>query len=107
MKNSLLVLAVAVVLTAAGRAPAQAEPPHVAKIRFAQELRARGYGDLALEYLAKIQSDPSPELQKLLPLDVARTELDQAGHEPDLAKRLEMYGRARAGFANVLKASPG
>jgi len=75
-------------------------------MRFVTELRNQGYKDLALEYLQKLSKNPSPELAKELPLEMAKTRLDTASDEPDSRKRLTMYEQARAEFDKFLKDNP-
>jgi hypothetical protein len=83
------------------------EAPHLAELRFVRDLRARHYGDLALEYLERLRKkNPSPELLRELPLELAKTRLDAAEDEPDSAKRLIIYGLARAEIEAFLKNDP-
>src|SRR5262249_4080605 len=74
-------------------------------LRFVEALRKQGKSDLALEYLQQLAKNPSPELQKALPLELARTRLDAAGEEPDSGKRLQFYADARDEFQKWLQAN--
>jgi hypothetical protein len=86
--------------------PARAEePPH---LDFVQGLRAKGLPDLALEYLQNLKSrkDLPPEVARQLPLEIAKTGLDVAQLEKDLAKRDRLYEQAREEFTAFLKNTP-
>jgi len=93
--SSPLLLCLALALTAASAA-AQ-EPPHLELVR---GLRERGLHDLALEYLLKLQArkDPplSPELQAVLPLEIAREQAFEARRIDDPARREELMKKVRA-----------
>src|SRR3954471_13385627 len=83
------------VLAAGTEFAAAQEPAYREQMRFVNELRARHYNDLALEYLQMLSKGPSPELARELPLEMAKTRLEGAADEPDSAKRLALYGQAR------------
>ena len=104
MKRGMFLLLGAVLLVA-GRAAAQ-DASVQEDMRFIEELRRQGKSDLALEYLQRLQKSASPELKKALPLELARTQLESAGEEPDSAKRLALYGEARDQFQAWLQANP-
>ncbi len=82
------------------------ESPHAEDLQFVRELRARGYNDLAREYLDKLAKNAPAELKKELPLERARTEMEAAGDEPDSNKRIALYGQAREQFQEFLRANP-
>jgi hypothetical protein len=103
MKRRFLLLFGAFLL-AAGTAAAQ-EASVQDDMRFVEELRREGKSDLALEYLQKLAKNPSPELQKALPLEMARTRLEAAGEEPDSGKRLQLYTDARDEFQKWIQAN--
>ena len=105
MKRGLLFL-FATFLLAVGRAAAQ-DAPIQDEMRFIQELRNQGKSDLALEYLQRLMKNPSPELAKELPLEIAKTRLGAAGDEPDSGKRLNLYAQARDEFQKWLLANVG
>jgi tetratricopeptide (TPR) repeat protein len=106
MKRFRAVLAGAAVLLAGHRAAGQ-EAPYLAELRFVRDLRARHYDDLALEYLERLRKkEPSPELLRELPLELAKTRLDLAAEESDSGKRLAIFEQARAEFEAFLKANP-
>jgi hypothetical protein len=75
-------------------------------MRFVRELRARGYNDLARDYLQKLAKTAPPELKRELPLEIARTNMDAAAEEPDSGKRLALYAQARADFQKFLADNP-
>src|SRR3954454_22431194 len=104
MKRSLVVLS-GLVLLAGGPARAQ-EAAYQEDMRFVNELRTQGYKDLALEYLQKLSKNPSPELARELPLEIAKTRLEAAGEEPDIQKRMGLYDQARVEFEKFLKENP-
>jgi hypothetical protein len=83
-------------LAAGSEFAAAQEPAYREQMRFVNELRARHYNDLALEYLQMLSKNPSPELARELPLEMAKTRLEGAADEPDSGKRLALYGQARA-----------
>ncbi|MER3417352.1 MAG: hypothetical protein C4297_14250 [Gemmataceae bacterium] len=82
-----------------------AEPPH---LDFVRGLRQRGFADLALEYLEKLQKDTSlPEaVRTILPLEIARTQAALSQAEEDPSARQELLQRARKGIEGFLQAHP-
>jgi hypothetical protein len=83
------------------------ESAHDAELRFVRDLRARHYADLALEYLERLKKkNPSPELLRELPLELAKTRLDGAIDEPDSSKRLAIFDQARSEIEAFLKDNP-
>jgi hypothetical protein len=76
-------------------------------LRFVHELRARGYSDLAREYLEKLAQTASAELKRELPLEMALTNMESANDEPDSGKRLTLYTQARADLQKFLADNPG
>jgi hypothetical protein len=103
--NRCAVLACLMVL-GCGWARAQ-EPPYEEELRFVRELRARHYNDLALEYLQQLAKNPTPQLQRELPLEFAKTRLEAAADEPDTTKRLAQYAQAQAELEKFLKDNKG
>jgi hypothetical protein len=95
-------VAAAGLLGGAAAAPAQ-EASYTSELRFVRDLRARHYGDLALEYLERLKKNPSPELLRELPLELAETRLDGAADEPDTGKRLAIFAQARGEIEAFLK----
>jgi hypothetical protein len=81
------------------------EPQVREEMRFVNELRARRYNDLALQYLERLAKTASPELARELPLEIAKTRLEIATEEPDSNKRLALYQQARTDFEKFIKAS--
>jgi hypothetical protein len=102
MKRRTPFFAWALLLGAAGAAPAQQEPAYTAELQFVRELRARHYNDLALQYLERLRKGASPELARELPLETAKTRLEAAADEPDSGKRLALYEEAGKEFARFL-----
>jgi hypothetical protein len=106
MNLRVLVLTAAAALGAVPFAAAQPEPPHVVELRFVSELRKRGDAALAMDYLQRLAKNPSPELAKELPFEVARTRLAIGTEEPESGKRLALYQQARDDFEKFLKDNP-
>jgi hypothetical protein len=94
------------VLVFVAAAPAAEEASVQDDVRFVQELRNQGKSDLALEYLQRLAKNPSPELAKELPLEMAKTRLEAANDEPDSGKRLNLYNQAREELQKWLAANP-
>ncbi len=93
MKRGFLLLSALLALAAV--APAAEDASIQDDMRFVQELRSQGRSDLALEYLQRLAKNPSPELAKELPLEMAMTRLEAANDEPDSGKRLNLYNESR------------
>jgi hypothetical protein len=106
MKLRIFVLTVAIVLTVGPFAVAQPEPPHVAEMHFVNELRKRGDVALALDYLQRLGKNPSPELAKELPFEIAKTRLAIGTEESESSKRLALYQQARNEFEAFLAKNP-
>jgi hypothetical protein len=102
-----VVLLLGVVLGSGGPGAVGQEPAYQEELQFVRGLRARHYYDLALDYLKKLARNPSPELARELPLELALTHLDSAAEEPDSAKRLALYQAARSEFDAFLAKNPG
>jgi hypothetical protein len=78
------------------------------EMRFVDAMRKQGFADLALQYLDELKKkDLSPELKAELPIEIARTQLDMASDEPDIARRLALYADVRSELQKFLKANPG
>ena len=80
--------------------------PSAEDLRFVHELRARGYSDLAREYLERLSKTASPELKRELPLEMALTNMEAANDEPDSGKRLALYAQARDDLQKFLADNP-
>jgi len=85
---------------------AAGEAPYAEDMRFISELRTHGYSDLAREYLDKLSKTAPPELKKVLPLEIALTNMEAAGDEPDSGKRLALYTQARVEFEKFIRDNP-
>jgi hypothetical protein len=103
MKSALSLLAVAVALGLPG--PLRAEEKADAQIDFVHKLRAKGYHDLALEYLDLLKKKGDPELAAQVPVEVARTRLAMASIL-DPAQRLTQYAEARTELEKYVQANP-
>ena len=102
MKRLLLVLT-----WAALAVPAFAqEPAYQEDLRFARELRTKGYKDLAEEYLNRLAKNASPALKDELALELANAQLDKAHDEPDTSKRLFLYEQARVELKKFVETHP-
>src|SRR5262249_34843320 len=102
MKPRVLILATVAAFVPAPFAAAQPDPPHVVELRFVSELRKRGDAALAWDYLQRLGKDPSPEMARELPFEIARTRLAVGTEEPETGKRLELYKQARKDFEDFL-----
>jgi hypothetical protein len=107
MRLLVLVLATVAGFTCAPFAAAQPDPPHVVELRFVNELRKRGDAALAMDYLQRLGKDPSPELAKELPFEIAKTRLAVGTEEPETGKRLALYQQARKDFEDFLAKNAG
>jgi hypothetical protein len=78
------------------------------EMRFVESMRKQGYSDLALQYLEKLKAGKgiSDDLRAQLPVEIARTQLESAGDEPDIGRRLALYGDVRTELQKYLKANP-
>ncbi|HXG11497.1 MAG TPA: hypothetical protein VNK04_17210 [Gemmataceae bacterium] len=101
MNRPIVTLALTTLFMIAAAVPA--EEPH---LEFVRGLRARRLNDLALEYLQKLSKNAPPDLARELPLEFARTRLELAKEEPDIGRRLALYGEARKDLEQLLKANP-
>ena len=80
MKQRLLVLAIA--FLAVSFVEAQPESPVDSEMDFVNELRKRGDAALAMDYLLRLGKNPSPQLAKELPFELAKTRLLIGTEEP-------------------------
>ena len=103
MKRGFLLLSAVLVLAAV--APRR-RSVHPGRYALCSGIAQPGQSDLALEYLQRLAKNPSPELAKELPLELAMTRLEAAGDEPDSGKRLNLYNQAREELQNWLTANP-
>src|SRR4051794_25327306 len=76
--------------------------------QFLQELRDKGFHDLALEFIDRLRADPGlPADQKaLLEYQEGRTEIDEASKTGDLVRRRELLEQARTKLEAFTKAQP-
>src|SRR5262245_22986837 len=90
------------ILVIGGLTPATAGEPH---LEFIQGLRARGYHDVALEYIAELsqRSDVAPEIVQVLPYERAVTLLDSAKNVSSAKARREQLDAAQAAFEQFIQ----
>jgi hypothetical protein len=98
----LLVTGMTVCLTGRGQ-EAPVEKPHLELVR---ALRAKGYSDLALDYLDGLAKNGPATLKPFVPLEKARVRLDMADREPNLGARAGLYNQARQEFLDFIKNRP-
>jgi hypothetical protein len=107
MTRRLLVIASTVILLLVGSTATGQVAADLAELQFVRALRARHYNDLALEYLERLRrNNPSPELLRELPLELAQTRLDGAAEEADSGRRLAIFDQARGEIEAFLKGNP-
>jgi hypothetical protein len=88
--------------------PARSQSDGVPHLDLVKGLRDRGYHDLALEYLEKLQALPTlnGEIKAALPLELARSRAEVAGQLPMGAERDQLLQRSRNDLAGYLKTTP-
>lgn len=79
------------------------EPPEL-QLEFVRKLRSNRMSDLALDYLLKLEKNPTPALKNLLPLEIARTRVSLARESP-ASKRLPVLEQARKGLEQYVARS--
>jgi hypothetical protein len=85
--------------------PLLADEPE-AELKFIDELVARGYPDLALEYMeTKLSPQVQAKLGSALVLEKAKCRVATAAQEVDEAKRADAYAKARQDFETFLKSN--
>jgi hypothetical protein len=104
LQRIVLVLALSLSVTLPTALLAQDEP-NDPELAFVNQLRLRGYADLALEYLEKRLSK-NPKYAADLPLEIAQTHLALAASEADGAKRIGMFDQARLKFEDFIAKHP-
>src|ERR1700736_99075 len=88
MKRMIGMLAFGALLLSPAPVPAE-DPPY---LDFVHGLRAKGYPDLAVAYLQKLQAHPPAGLPAQdLSLEIAMAGVDAAAMEPDLVKRDALF----------------
>src|SRR5262245_45234140 len=105
MKRAVLLVPLAVLLFPAGTARAQSQETPETQIQFVRNLRAKGFADLALQYLEKLQKAPPAEVAAQLPLEMARTRIALARQkEPN--QRAGQFDLARKELQGFLDKNP-
>jgi hypothetical protein len=106
MRRTLALLTLGILLGTAPVLNAGDEFPH---LEFARGLRAKNYADLARDYLRELAKRPQlpQQLARLLPLEIARADLDLSSREPDPIRRRDLFDQARRQFAAFVQANPG
>ena len=98
----LLVTGMTVCLTGRGQ-DAPVEKPHLEMVR---HLRAKGYSDLALDYLDNLAKNGPAALKPFVPVEKARVRVDMADREPNMGARAGLYNQARQEFLDFVKNRP-
>jgi tetratricopeptide (TPR) repeat protein len=83
------------------------EDPRTAQ-RFLQELRDRGFHDLALEFIDQLRTDRElpGDLKMVLDYQEGRTLIDEASKTGDLVRRSELLEQARTKLESFVKERP-
>jgi tetratricopeptide (TPR) repeat protein len=107
-KSRRVVLAGVVIGVAFYVAPVRSgEDPRTA-LAFLEELRERGFHDLALEYLGLLRGDPAQpaNIKDILDYEEGRTLIDEAAKSSDLVLREDLLKEARDKLEAFVKAHP-
>src|SRR4051794_33571149 len=94
MKRPLPLLLAALFAAAAGAVTLRAAEPPEKEMEFVRKLRAKGYNDLALDYLKKLAQNPPAALANLLPVEMARTRVSVA-RQKEPSQRAGLFAAAR------------
>jgi hypothetical protein len=101
----LLPLLTCTILVLAPLATRADEPPEM-QLEFVRKLRAKGYSDLALEYLEILKKNPTPGLAPLLAVEIAQTKVSSSRNKGP-TQRLAMLNEARTELEKALQTKPG
>ena len=82
----------------------RAEEPPQTQLEFIRKLRDKGYADLALEYLEKLQKNPPAALKVAIPMELARTRIALA-RDKEPGQRLALLNTARQELEAFIKAN--
>ena len=102
MKRCITLLAFALFTTAFAYGQ-DADKPY---LEFVRAMRAKGYDDLALDYLDGLTKKGPKTIQAFIPLEKARVRMDMADREGNMVQRAALYGKARQEFLDFAKARP-
>jgi len=85
--------------------PVGADDPPV--LDFVRALRTNNFGDLALDYLDRLQADKgtSPDIRAVIALERGRVRLEQANNEFNATRRNNFYALARKEFDDFVKSA--
>jgi tetratricopeptide (TPR) repeat protein len=102
-----VMLAGALVFSLCSTPASTGEDPRTA-MRFLQELRDRGFHDLALDYIEQLRGDPDlpADMKVILDYQDGRTQIDEAARTGDLVRRRELLDQARSRLEAFSKAHP-
>jgi hypothetical protein len=81
----------------------RAEEPAEKHLELIQKLRAKGYGDLAQEYLERLKKNPPAGMAGIIPVELAKTKISRA-RDQSPAQRLVLLGEARTELEQALQA---
>jgi len=73
------------------------------QVEFVRALRAKGYLDLALDYLSMIERKAPADMIPILALEKANIFVDLAATEPNPDRRSKLYDRAHGEFQALIK----
>jgi len=103
MKKILLVASLVTLFTT----PAFAQETPQSQLEFVRKLRAKGYADLAMEYLDRLKKqNPPAEMQAFISLETARAQIDMS-HTKSADERISMFKAARTELENYIKSATG
>ncbi len=105
MKRAVLLAPLAALLLSAGPARPQGQEPAEVQLQFVHNLRAKGFADLALQYLEKLQKAPPAEIAARLPLELARTRIALARRK-EPTQRAGLFEQARKELQSFIDKNP-
>ncbi len=82
-----------------------ADEPAELQLEFVRKMREKGYASLALEYLEKLQKNPTPGLADVLPMELARTRVSLA-RQKEPASRAALFDEARKELEAFIAKNP-
>jgi hypothetical protein len=103
MKRAVLLATLAVFALPA--AALRADEPAETHLEFVRKLRDKGYADLAMQHLEKLQKAPPPGLAAQLPIEMARTRVSLA-RDREPAQRGVLFEQARKELQDFIARNP-